>query len=541
MTGFPYFNSIGIHTSFIGYSDIVESVQNHYHQETTPANGVQTLTTILALDQGTTSSRAILFSSEGAVLAVAQKEFKQHYPKSGWVEHEPAEIWATQLAVAWEVLNRTDIVRQDIAAVGIANQRETTLVWDKKTGEPVYNAIVWQDRRTAEFCESLKAGPLEKRIRDKTGLLPDPYFSASKIRWILENVSAAKSRAARGELAFGTVDSWLVYQLSERKLHITDASNASRTMLFNIHTGDWDEELLSLFGIPRSMLPEVRNSSEIYGQTTLGIPGLSLPIAGIAGDQQAALFGQLCDKPGMVKCTYGTGCFVMMNIGSQVPAPESGLLTTVAWKLNNRLEYALEGSIYIGGAVVQWLRDELGLIRSASEVESLAQSVEDNGGVYLIPAFTGLGAPYWDASARGIISGLSRGSNKGHIARAALEGIAHQVADILDLMRLNAGMPIEQIRVDGGACANNLLMQFQADISAIPILRPQVTETTALGAAYLAGLATGVFRDLNDIQSHWAIDRRFEPVMETAKRQALRSEWAGAVRRSLSRIAPAGS
>ncbi|MCI0667615.1 MAG: glycerol kinase GlpK [Methylococcaceae bacterium] len=498
------------------------------------------MTSILALDQGTTSSRAILFSSEGAVLAVAQKEFKQYYPNPGWVEHEPAEIWATQLAVAREVLNRTDIVRQDIAAVGIANQRETTLIWDKKTGEPVYNAIVWQDRRTAEFCESLKAGPLEKLIRDKTGLIPDPYFSASKIRWILENVSAAKSRAAKGELAFGTVDSWLAYQLSDRRLHITDASNASRTMLFNIHTGEWDEELLSIFGIPPSMLPEVRNSSEIYGATTLGIPGLSIPVAGIAGDQQAALFGQLCHKPGMVKSTYGTGCFVMMNVGSRSPAPESGLLTTIAWKLDNRTEYALEGSIYIGGAVVQWLRDELGLIHSASEIEALAQSVEDNGGVYLVPAFTGLGAPYWDPYARGTISGLSRGSNKGHIARAALEGIAHQVADILEVMQRGAGMPIDQIRVDGGACVNNLLMQLQADISATPTLRPRITETTALGAAYLAGLATGVFKDRNDIQSHWAIDRRFEPAMQKAERQVLRSQWAEAVQRSLSRIPHAG-
>ncbi|MGH8549796.1 MAG: glycerol kinase GlpK [Methylococcales bacterium] len=498
------------------------------------------MTSILALDQGTTSSRAILFSSEGTVLALDRKEFKQYYPQSGWVEHDPNEIWTTQLQVAREVLSREDIPGQDIAAIGITNQRETTLVWDKKTGAPVYNAIGWQDRRTSEFCESLKTESLEPLIREKTGLIPDPYFSASKIRWILDNVSGAKSRAAKGELAFGTVDSWLVYQLSERKLHITDASNASRTMLFNIHSGEWDEDLLSLFGIPRSLLPEVRNSSEVYGATTLGIPGRTLPIAGIAGDQQAALFGQLCHKPGMVKSTYGTGCFVMMNIGSSAPAPESGLLTTVAWKLDNRIEYALEGSIYIGGAVVQWLRDELGLIRSASEVESLAQSVGDNGGVYLVPAFTGLGAPYWDTYARGTISGLSRGSNKGHIARAALEGIAHQVADILDVMRRNAGIATDQIRVDGGACANNLLMQFQADISAIPILRPQITETTALGAAYLAGLATGVFKDRNDLQNHWALDRRFEPAMEMGTRQMLRSQWTEAVQRSLSRISPAG-
>ncbi|MGH8559788.1 MAG: glycerol kinase GlpK, partial [Methylococcales bacterium] len=492
-----------------------------------------------ALDQGTTSSRAILFDSEGAVLALAQQEIKQHYPKSGWIEQDPNEIWATQLAVAREVVNREGVSSRNIAAIGIANQRETTLVWDKKTGEPVYNAIGWQDRRTAEFCESLKEESKQQRIREKTGLLPDPYFSASKIRWILDNVPGAKSRAANGDLAFGTVDSWLVYQLSSGKLHITDASNASRTLLFNIHTGVWDDELLSLFGIPRSMLAEVRNSSEIYGETTLGIPGLALPIAAIAGDQQAALFGQLCVKPGMVKSTYGTGCFVMMNIGSRPQAPESGLLTTVAWKLGNRIEYALEGSVYIGGAVVQWLRDGLGIIASANDIEALARSVDDNGGVYVVPAFTGLGAPYWDPYARGTISGLSRGSNKGHIARAALEGIAHQVADILDIMQRNANVPIDEIRVDGGACANNLLMQFQADITAIPTLRPQITETTALGAATLAGLATGLWKDQTDLQAHWRIDRRFEPAMQTAERQVLRSRWAEAVQRSRSRIAPA--
>jgi glycerol kinase len=497
------------------------------------------LTSILALDQGTTSSRAILFSSEGRILAVAQKEFGQIYPKSGWVEHDPNEIWGSQLEVAREILNRSDIDRRQIAAIGISNQRETTLVWDKKTGEPVYNAIVWQDRRTAEFCESLKEESKEALVREKTGLLLDPYFSASKIRWILANVPGTRERAKNGELAFGTVDSWLIYQLSDRKLHITDASNASRTLLLNIHTGEWDDELLSLFEIPRSMLPEVRNSSEIYGESTLGIPGAPLPIAGIAGDQQAALFGQLCIKPGMVKSTYGTGCFVVMNTGSQPTEPDAGLLTTIAWKLGDRIEYALEGSIYIGGAVVQWLRDGLGIIDSAGEIEALAESVEDNGGVYLVPAFTGLGTPYWDPFARGTISGLTRGSNKGHFARAALEGIAHQVADILDIMQLNAGVPLDEIRVDGGACANNLLMQFQADITAIPTLRPRITETTALGAAYLAGLAVGVWQDETDLESHWQIDRRFQPAMDIPKRQRLRSQWTEAVRRSRSRIAVA--
>lgn len=497
------------------------------------------MTSILALDQGTTSSRAILFGSEGNILKVAQREFKQHYPTPGWVEQDPAEIWITQREVAREVLNHAGASSKTVAAVGITNQRETTLVWDKKTGEPLYNAIVWQDRRTAEYCESLKKEASKRLILEKTGLIPDPYFSASKIRWILDHVSGAKARAENGELAFGTVDSWLVYQLSDRRLHITDASNASRTMLFNIHTGDWDEDLLSLFGIPRSMLPEVRNSSEVYGETTFGVRGLTLPVAGIAGDQQAALLGQLCDRPGMVKSTYGTGCFVVMHIGSKPRLSESGLLTTVAWMLDRRIEYALEGSIYIGGAVIQWLRDELGLIRSAAEVESLAESVADNGGVYLVPAFAGLGAPYWDPYARGTISGLSRGSNKGHIARAALEGIAHQVADILELMQRDSGVPINQIRVDGGASANNLLMQFQADISATATLRPRITETTALGAAYLAGLATGVWKNRDEIRTHWAIDRRFEPSMEAARRQRLRSQWAEAVQRALGRTVSA--
>jgi glycerol kinase len=497
------------------------------------------VTSILALDQGTTSSRAILFDSEGNLLATAQQEFKQHYPKSGWVEHDPEEIWNTQFQVAREILDRDDETIRHVAAIGISNQRETTLVWDKKTGTPIYNAIVWQDRRTADFCESLKEESTSRLIRDNTGLVPDPYFSASKIRWILDHVPGARARAANGELAFGTVDSWLVYRLSDRKFHITDASNASRTLLFNIHTGEWDDELLSLFGIPRSMLPEVRNSSEVYGTTTFGLSGVNVPIAGIAGDQQAALFGQMCVEPGMVKSTYGTGCFVVMNTGVNPPAPGNGLLTTVAWKLGNQMEYALEGSVYIGGAVVQWLRDELGLIGSAAEIESLAQTVNDNGGVVLVPAFTGLGAPYWDPYARGIITGLSRGSNKGHLARAALEGIAHQVADILEIMGGQAGIPIDQIRVDGGACANNLLMQLQADLTAIPIVRPQVTETTALGAAYLAGLAVGIWTDRKDLKAQWHIDRRFEPAMEPAFRQSMRSQWAEAVERSRSRKRPA--
>ena len=489
---------------------------------------------ILALDQGTTSSRAILFDAEGAIRAVAQKEFKQHYPQAAWVEHDPLDILESQSEVAREILGNSDFSPREIAAVGISNQRETTLVWDRKSGEPVYRAIVWQDRRTAEFCDSIRDEGTQKILRDKTGLLLDPYFSATKIRWILDQVPGARTRAMRGELAFGTVDSWLIYRLSGHKLHITDASNASRTLLFNIHSGEWDDELLSLFEVPRSMLPEVRNSSEVYGEIGFGIRGLSLPIAGIAGDQQAALFGQMCIRPGMVKSTYGTGCFVVMHTGSNAAVPEEGLLTTVAWRLDDKIEYALEGSIYIGGALVQWLRDELGIIHSAAEIESLAQAVDDNGGVVFVPAFTGLGAPYWDPYARGLICGLSRGANKHHIARAALEAIAHQVSDIVEIMGHNAGMPIQEIRVDGGACVNDLLMQIQADLSAVPTLRPKITETTALGAAYLAGLASGVWKDLGALQSHWQIDRRFQAGIDAAARKVLRGQWSEAVGRTRS-------
>ena len=485
---------------------------------------------ILALDQGTTSSRAILFDHAGGIVAVAQKEFPQIFPRPGWVEHNPTDIWSTQAGVAAEVLQKANLGAADIAAIGITNQRETTVVWDRSTGQPVGNAIVWQDRRTASNCDALKRRKLDRVIRRKTGLVLDAYFSATKLQWILQHVKGARARAKRGELAFGTVDSWLVWNLTGGRVHVTDASNASRTMLFNIVKGDWDDQLLEIFGVPRSVLPEVRSSSEVYGETTMF--GAPIPIAGIAGDQQAALFGQVCTKPGMVKNTYGTGCFMLMNTGSRPIASRNNLLTTVAWRIGNRTDYALEGSIFIAGAVVQWLRDGLGIIRSSAEVETLAASVRDTHGVYLVPAFAGLGAPHWDQYARGILVGLTRGTTSAHVARAALEGIALQVVDVLKAMEADSGITLKELRVDGGACANDLLMQLQADLLDVPVVRPRVAETTALGAAYLAGLAVGFWKDQADIARHWQVDRRFRPGMKAAARKRIAAGWEKALGRA---------
>ncbi len=478
---------------------------------------------ILALDQGTTSSRAIVFDHNGSVISVAQQEFRQIFPQPGWVEHDAQEIWATQSNVAAQALNKARLTANDVAAIGITNQRETTVVWDRTTGKPICNAIVWQDRRTAAACDRLQARGLAKSIRRKTGLVVDAYFSGTKLQWILNNVPGAKAQARAGQLAFGTVDSWLVWNLTGGRVHVTDPSNASRTMLFNIQTGDWDDELLKLFGVPRSILPEVRSSSEVYGESNL--LGAPIPIAGIAGDQQAALFGQVCTKPGMVKNTYGTGCFMLMHTGVKPIASRNNLLTTVAWRIGGRTEYALEGSIFIAGAVVQWLRDGLGIISSSTEVEALASQVPDNGGVYLVPAFAGLGAPHWDQYARGLLIGLTRGSTRAHIARAALEGIAFQVADVLQAMQSDAKIRLKELRVDGGACANNLLMQFQADLLGVPVVRPKVAETTALGAAYLAGLGVGFWKDTSEIASQWQTDRRFVPAMKSAVRKKLFAGW----------------
>src|SRR5687767_1016637 len=485
---------------------------------------------ILALDQGTTSSRAIVFDHNGSVVSVAQQEFRQIFPQPGWVEHDAQEIWATQSQVAAEALNKVRLTANDIAAIGITNQRETVVVWDRTTGKPICNAIVWQDRRTAPACDRLKARGLAKVIRRKTGLVVDAYFSGTKLQWILNNVPGAKAKARAGELAFGTIDSWLVWNLTGGRTHVTDASNASRTMLFNIHTGNWDDELLKMFGVPRSVLPEVRSSSEVYGESNL--LGASIPIAGIAGDQQAALFGQVCTKPGMVKNTYGTGCFMLMNTGTKPIASKNNLLTTVAWRIGNRTEYALEGSIFIAGAVVQWLRDGLELFRSSPEVEALAASVSDTGGVYLVPAFAGLGAPHWDQYARGTIVGLTRGSTKAHLARAALEGIALQVMDVLKAMQADAGIKLKELRADGGASANDLLMQLQADLLNVPVVRPKVAETTALGAAYLAGLAVGYWKSQADIARQWQADKRFKPKMKPAARKQLAAGWVKALGRA---------
>jgi glycerol kinase len=485
---------------------------------------------ILALDQGTTSSRAILFDHSGAVVAVAQKEFPQIFPQPGWVEHDPAAIWSSQWEVAQGVLAKAGITAKEVAAIGITNQRETTLVWDRKTGRPIHNAIVWQDRRTAPICDALKRRGLAKKVRQKTGLVVDAYFSATKLAWLLQHVPGAKAMARRGELAFGTVDTWLVWNLTGGRVHVTDPSNASRTMLYNLRTGDWDDELLKLFGIPRSLLPAVRSSSEIYGEAILD--SVPVPIAGIAGDQQAALFGQVCHVPGLVKNTYGTGCFMLMHTGTKPIPSKNNLLTTVAWRIGGKTEFALEGSVFIAGAAVQWLRDGLGIIKSSAEVESLAASVPDNGGVYLVPAFAGLGAPHWDQYARGILAGLTRGSTAGHVARAALEGIAYQVRDVLDAMQRDAGIRLKELRVDGGACANNLLMQFQADLLGVPVVRPKVAETTALGAAYLAGLAVGFWKDRKEIAKQWHADRKFQSAMKPAQRKQLVAGWDKALGRS---------
>ncbi|WP_395735796.1 glycerol kinase GlpK [Prosthecobacter sp.] len=485
---------------------------------------------ILALDQGTTSSRAILFNHDGGIVATAQKEFQQIFPKPGWVEHDAQEIWATQAGVASEVLHKAHATAADVGAIGITNQRETTVVWDRKTGKPICNAIVWQDRRTAPMCDKLRAQKLDKIIQKKTGLVVDAYFSATKVQWILQNVKGAKARAAKGELAFGTIDSWLLWNLTGGKVHATDVSNASRTMLYDIRKGTWDDELLKIFGVPRSMLPEVKDSSGVFGETSL--LGGSIPIAGIAGDQQSALFGQICTKPGMVKNTYGTGCFMLMNTGTKPIASKNKLLTTVAWRIGGRTEYALEGSVFIAGAAIQWLRDGLGIIRQSADVEALAASVPDTGGVYLVPAFAGLGAPHWDAYARGTLVGMTRGTTAAHIARAALEGIALQVMDILKAMEADAGIKLKELRVDGGACVNNLLMQLQCDLLGVPVVRPKVNETTALGAACLAGLAVGYWKDLADIAKHWQVDRKFKPGMKAAARAKITQGWGRALGRA---------
>ena len=487
---------------------------------------------VLALDQGTTSSRAIVFDENARVRAVAQKEFRQIYPQPGWVEHDPAEIWATQSGVMYEALAKAQVAARDVAAIGIANQRETTVVWDRSSGRPIANAIVWQDRRTADICDRLRAQGAAELISRKTGLVLDAYFSGTKVQWLLDHVPGARERAKRGELAFGTIDTWLVWHLTGGRVHATDPSNASRTLLFDIHRGEWDEELCTLLDVPRALLPQVVPSSGVLGATML--ESEEVPIAGIAGDQQAALFGQACLTPGLAKNTYGTGCFLLLNTGTRAVASHNNLLTTVAWRrgAGQALEYALEGSVFIGGAVVQWLRDGLGLVRSASEIEGLAASVDDNGGVYLVPAFAGLGAPHWDAYARGAIFGLTRGVTAAHLARAALESIAYQSADVLDAMQKDAGITLAELRVDGGATANNLLMQFQADVLGVPVVRPMVLETTALGAAYLAGLATGVWKSADAIGANWQVDRRFEPKMARERVTHLRERWTKAVERS---------
>ena len=493
---------------------------------------------ILALDQGTSSSRAIVFDENGQTKAVSQKEFTQIFPKPGWVEHNPMEIWSSQASVIAEAVTSIAINDSDIAAIGITNQRETTIVWDAETGEPVYNAIVWQDRRTSELCDALKKDGRSDLIRSKTGLIIDAYFSATKILWILENVPGARQRAEEGKLRFGTVDTWLIWMLTRGERHVTDVSNASRTMLFNIHTLQWDKELLGLFGIPESMMPQVKSSSEVYGYTKTTIFAHEVPIAGIAGDQQAALFGQMCTEPGSVKNTYGTGCFLLMNSGERPIMSSNNLLTTIAWKIGESVTYALEGSIFVAGSVVQWLRDGLGIIRSSSEVEALACSVPDNGGVYFVPALTGLGAPHWDQYAKGSIYGISRGTTAAHIARAALEGIAFQTMDIVKAMQRDAGVTLKELKVDGGASRNNLLMQFQSDMLGTAVIRPKVTETTALGAAYLAGLAVGYWESIEHIKSQWDAECRFTPLAPEAEVEALKKGWADAVRRTLTGNSP---
>lgn len=488
---------------------------------------------ILALDQGTTSSRAIVFDHNGQIKSVAQKEFTQYFPQPGWVEHNPNEIWSSQASVIAEAISAIDINGLDIAGIGITNQRETTIVWDIDTEEPIYNAIVWQDRRTAEYCDKLKAQGLTDKIHEKTGLIVDAYFSGTKIKWILDNVPGARKRAEMGKLRFGNVDAWLVWRLTRGEVHVTDVTNASRTMLFNIHDLKWDEDLLKLLDIPLSMMPEVKSSSEIYGHTKTTIFAHEVPISGIAGDQQAALFGQMCIEPGAIKNTYGTGCFVMLNTGRKPVMSKNNLLTTVAWKIGDRVDYALEGSIYVGGSVVQWLRDGLGFITSSSEIEDLASTVPDSGGVYFVPALTGLAAPYWDQYARGTIVGITRGTTRAHIARAALDGIAFQTYDIAQAMAKDMEAPLTELKVDGGASRNNLLMQYQSNLLGIKVVRPKITETTALGAAYLAGLAVGFWKDIDEIKNQWQVERSFEPLADSEEIAAAKAGWADAIGRTL--------
>ncbi len=488
---------------------------------------------ILALDQGTTSSRAVLFDHAGTIVSSAQKEFRQIYPQPGWVEHDPQEIWSTQAGVATEAVTKMGLNGTALAAIGITNQRETTIVWERATGRPVYNAIVWQDRRTADYCDELKQRGVEKMVRAKTGLPVDAYFSASKIRWILNNVPGARARAERGELAFGTVDSWLIWNFSQHDLHVTDVTNASRTQLFNIHTLDWDDELLTLFEIPRNMLPQVHASSEIVGHTRTALFASAIPIAGIAGDQHAALFGQMCTRVGMAKNTYGTGCFMVMNTGDLAIESHNNLITTIAWKIGNKVSYALEGSIFIGGAVVQWLRDGLGLIQQASAIEKLAAQVNDSDGVVIVPAFAGLGAPHWNPYARGAVFGMTRGTTSAHLARAALEAIAFQSCDVLTAMQADMGKSIAELRVDGGAVSNNLLMQIQADLLQADVVRPHIIETTALGAAYLAGLAVGYWDSIEELEQKWQQKRRFLPSIGAADLRNRKSGWERAVKASI--------
>jgi len=483
---------------------------------------------ILTIDQGTTSCRAILFNKSGEIVSLAQKEFTQYYPKPGWVEHDPMEIWSTQASVLTETILKGGFNTDEVASIGITNQRETTLIWNRQTGKPIFNAIVWQDRRTAAQCDALKQKGFDKLIRQKTGLIVDAYFSATKIQWILDQVPGAREDAKKGKLAFGTIDSWLIWNLTAGKVHVTDVSNASRTMLFNIHTLEWDTELLDIFQVPEELLPEVKSSSEIYGESSGKLLGAKIPIAGVAGDQQAALFGQMCTSKGMVKNTYGTGCFMLMNIGRVPIISKNNLVTTIAWKIGNDIQYALEGSIFIGGAIVQWLRDELKMIADSSEIEALAMKVPDNGGLYIVPAFTGLGAPHWNQYARGTIFGITRGTNNSHFARAALESIAFQTMDVLKAMESDAGISIQELRVDGGATANNLLLQFQADILQTSVVRPEVTEVTAIGAAYLAGLAVGFWGNIEEIQKQWKVNKAFVPV--TGGKDTLIKEWHKAVR-----------
>lgn len=491
-------------------------------------------TYILALDQGTTSSRAIIFDKQGSIVSMAQKEFNQYFPESGWVEHDANEIWSTQIGVAAEAITKAGLTVQQIAAIGITNQRETTVIWDRNSGQPVYNAIVWQDRRTADYCDQLNVEGKADLIQKKTGLVIDAYFSATKAKWILDNVEGAREKAEQGHLCFGTVDTWLVWKLTNGKSHVTDVSNASRTMLCNIHTLQWDGELQKIFDIPGNMLPDIRSSSEVYGYTQNILTSTNIPISGIAGDQQAALFGQMCIYPGMVKNTYGTGCFMLMNTGTTAVFSNNKLLTTVAWKIDGITNYALEGSVFIAGALVQWLRDELMIIRTSAEIETIASEVDDTEGVYIVPAFVGLGAPYWNQHARGTITGITRGTSKAHLARAVLESIAYQTVDVLKAMEADSGISIRELRVDGGATINNFLMQFQSDVLNCEVIRPEITETTALGAAYLAGLAVGYWKNVDDIKNQWKMEKIFSPQLAEEKRTELYDGWKKAIRASIS-------